>query len=84
MRIHSPPVPFLVIVVAFILATSHLSDCRHLHGGATAEGPSSSGFRSSQLWYFSVPRAPKKPRKQEDYYRVSHRKTPGGPNPLHN
>ncbi|KAK4389315.1 hypothetical protein Sango_2268500 [Sesamum angolense] len=82
MRIHSPPVAFVVIVV-IILTTSHLSDCRHLHGGATAEGPASSGFHSSRLsWYFSVP-APKKQRKQEDY-RVSHRKTPGGPNPLHN
>ncbi|KAI3453684.1 hypothetical protein Pfo_010347, partial [Paulownia fortunei] len=85
MRIHSPLIPFLLIMV-ILMTVSQLSSCRYIHrlsSKATLQGPTSE-FHSQVSSYFSVP-APKESRNEDkSNYTVSHRKTPGGPNPLHN
>ncbi|PIN15375.1 hypothetical protein CDL12_11979 [Handroanthus impetiginosus] len=84
MRIHSPQIPFLLIIL-IILSTPHLSNCRDINRKPNkVEIASRSRFLFS--WSFSVPSSEKSRNKENEssYYRVSHRKTPGGPNPLHN
>lgn len=81
MKIHSHQIPFLLIMV--ILTLSQLSSCRDIHRvsiKSTLKEPTS----QSHSQFFPIP-APKESRNEgKSNYTVSHRKTPGGPNPLHN
>ncbi|KAG9144810.1 hypothetical protein Leryth_022765 [Lithospermum erythrorhizon] len=74
---------FLVLV---ILAFSQLSKCQNSYG-VNIKGTGQRSTTYFQSRYSWRPYAPSPERaKNEAYmnYRVSHRKNPGGPNPLHN
>lgn len=73
MKIHSPRIPLLLILIMLTVGT--ISSSRD----------AVSTFQSKSSWYSSV-QAPKESRTEEDesIYRASNRETPGGPNPLHN
>ncbi|KAK4422646.1 hypothetical protein Salat_1847100 [Sesamum alatum] len=85
MRLNSSPIPFLLIIMLIILSIGRLSTCRVI-----TDNPTTSDSHSPPLsWYFPQPadhdHHPKESRNDEELnYRVSHRKTPAGPNPLHN
>ncbi|PIN27227.1 hypothetical protein CDL12_00020 [Handroanthus impetiginosus] len=82
MRTHFPLIPFLFIMVILIFTLQPLS-CRDIHKLSDKEHKSE--HHSQFSWNFSAP-APKKYSRNGDKsnYTVSDRKTPGGPNPLHN
>lgn len=83
MKNYSPKTPFLLMMLIFL---AKLCDCREFPTESTVElDSSSSRFLSKFSWH--IPAAsPARSRSKEDesIYGVSSRKTPGGPNPLHN
>ncbi|KAL8556892.1 hypothetical protein ACS0TY_004390 [Phlomoides rotata] len=85
MRIYSSRlIHSLMIMVIIIFTIIQLSSCREFPRETTIRG-ASSRLRTHFSSYFPAP-SPKKSRNNGDdsSYRVSNRKTPGGPNPLHN
>ncbi|KAL1559815.1 hypothetical protein AAHA92_10114 [Salvia divinorum] len=84
MKNQSTKTPILLIILIFF-AISRLSDCRKFPAKPTVENSSSSRLLSKFSWHLPAA-SPTKSRSKEDesIYGVSNRKTPGGPNPLHN
>ncbi|KAK4400747.1 hypothetical protein Sango_1180800 [Sesamum angolense] len=79
MRINSSPIPFFLIILT-LSVHGRLSACRVITNKATT----TFDFHSPSSWYSPQP-APKESRNDDEWiYRVSRRKTPAGPNPLHN
>ncbi|KAL7111655.1 hypothetical protein ACP275_05G103100 [Erythranthe tilingii] len=86
---HSPRNALVLIML--ITLCSHLSICRQilqLDQEQEQEKEKEPSRFNNSIWYFPLPSPNYESRNEEENesnrYTVSHHKTPGGPNPLHN